>query len=322
LRRSTSLCEADLRKKTWGRIAGAFCVVAAFVAGPALAAPGLLGACASAQSGTVAVVVDFGTVPGGPGGGPVVRCVSPGSPNTGAQALADAGFRVRYGPSGLLCAINDYPATGCGERTDSRQYKYWAYWRKSVEQPAAWTYASIGPASARVEPGDVEGWRFVDGNGSPTDPQPRSTPDQVALCGVTAPPAPPPGGPSPSPPGGGGSGGSGSSSSSPGAGPTGPAGESSPPSTDATGLPVGDPSTGTTPVPDASVLGQALDGPGSAGVGEGAALDESAAAAVQEDAADAGTSGGVPWGPLLLAVVIVALGVGAFAKFRTSAPDP
>lgn len=299
------------------RVAGALCIVAALVAGPAMAVPSLTGACASAGGGSVAVVVDFGGLPGGRND-VVVRCVAPGSPkSTGAQALADAGFSVRYDPSsGLLCGIDGYPSSGCGDRQGGgRQYKYWAYWRKGAGDPVAWTYASIGPASARVQAGDVEGWRYVEGAGSPSDPAPRMAPDQAALCGVSppAPPAPPPGGPGPAPSGGGGSGGAAPSVASP---PTAPAGEA-PPATDAgAGT---DPATPTdTPVPpDASVLGVSVDGAAPDGGGDGSdGASELAATPAGEP------TGGPPWPAIALAAVIVVLGAGAFVKFRATTPEP
>jgi hypothetical protein len=183
------------------RIFAAFAVIAAVVVGPSLVAPAVFDACASAQPSTVAVVVDFGAVGGSPDVVDV-RCVAPaGSPrNNGAQALVDAGFRPRYDPgSGLLCAINGVPASGCGERTAEGRYRYWSYWRKSADQATEWRYAAIGPAQARVQGGDVEGWRFVEAAAGPQDPQPRRIPDQAALCGPppSAVPLPPPPAPTP-----------------------------------------------------------------------------------------------------------------------------
>ena len=42
---------------------------------------------------------------------------------------ARAGGKVlTFGTSGLLCAIDGYPAGGCGDRTGQGGYHYWSYW--------------------------------------------------------------------------------------------------------------------------------------------------------------------------------------------------
>lgn len=139
--------------------------------------------CAEAAAGpSVAMVVDFGDVGGVHPFGVVTRCVPIGDRTTGAQALIAAGFELRLGPGGMVCAINGYPATGCGEQTGGRQYLYWSYWRADAST-SGWDYSSIGPGGARVADGDIEGWRFVDGSGRPSDPQPGHAPDHVAICG-------------------------------------------------------------------------------------------------------------------------------------------
>jgi hypothetical protein len=141
--------------------------------------------CAEAAEGSsVALVVDFGDVEGqgAPPGGVAARCVPATDRMTGAQVLIDAGYSIRPGPGGMVCAINGYPSEGCGERIGERQYLYWSYWRADAGN-TEWTYSSIGATGARVGDGDVEGWRFVDGTGRPSDPQPRRAADHVGICG-------------------------------------------------------------------------------------------------------------------------------------------
>ncbi|MEU2790278.1 SCO2322 family protein [Streptomyces sp. NPDC007100] len=86
--------------------------------------------CAStpAKSGTkrVALVLDFGTAQDAPDGEkpPSVRthCVQLPPEATTAEALAKAAPPLRYGTSGLLCAIAGYPRRGCAEAvTDSSE---------------------------------------------------------------------------------------------------------------------------------------------------------------------------------------------------------
>jgi len=166
-------------------VAHALVAIAAFVivlAAPLPFVPGPFGSmCAEAAAGpSAAVVVDFGDVDGNDAS-PLASCVPLSNRTTGAEALVAAGYRLRI-ENGLVCAINGYPANGCGERIGQRQYLYWSYWRADAGTNA-WTYSSIGPGGARVADRDVEGWRFVDGIGSPNDPQPRLAPDHLAVCG-------------------------------------------------------------------------------------------------------------------------------------------
>ena len=122
----------------------------------------------------VPIVVDFG----GRDAKVLVTCIVTKSGDTGAQVLeAQApllGYSVpRYDASGsgLLCAIDGYPASGCGTESGNH-YAYWAYWHGGGKR---WQYASDGPGEWTVSKGDVEGWRFEpDGSASPADPPPRA----------------------------------------------------------------------------------------------------------------------------------------------------
>jgi len=146
------------------------------VAGP-VATP----ACA-AGSIPVAVVVDFSGV-----AATTSTCVAASSRDTGATALA-ARARVlgrpapRYSASGLLCAIDGYPADGCGVR-DGGSYAYWAYYLGRGDR---WEYANGGPAGRRISATTSEGWRWHPaGTGTAADPVPRAAADSAALCRPT-----------------------------------------------------------------------------------------------------------------------------------------
>ena len=126
----------------------------------------------------VPIVVDFG----GPGDKVLVSCLATHSGDTGAQLLqqqaSQLGYALpRYNESGLLCAIDGYPANGCGQQVGN-QYAYWSYWHGG----RSWQYANVGPGQWVVLKGDVEGWRFQPGGGaSPSDPPPRAAPGATQL---------------------------------------------------------------------------------------------------------------------------------------------
>jgi hypothetical protein len=164
-------------------------LVVALVAMPLGAVPfgasaGTCAVAAPAGHQRIAVVVDGGTVPGGPSG---VRsiCVTVPGDATGADALAAAVGSIRWDPSGLLCGIDGVPAAGCGERTD-QGYRYWAYFTSSG---GSWRHSSIGPSFRRADPSVVEGWRYVQGSGGPSDPPPRGSATASTIC--PAEPSPP-----------------------------------------------------------------------------------------------------------------------------------
>jgi len=125
-----------------------------------------------------AVVADFGGVHGKV----LVTCVLVKPGESGAQVLqaqaAVLGYpSPRYAESGLLCAIDGYPTSGCGTQSGAH-YAYWSYWHGGKR----WQYASGGPGAWRVSEGDVEGWRFQpDGSATPADPPPRAASSAAAL---------------------------------------------------------------------------------------------------------------------------------------------
>ena len=74
----------------------------------------------------VVIVVDPGDA-----GSPSSACLVVPAGTTGSQALsrraAELGRTVpRYGGSGLLCALDGHPTSGCGDR-NAGGYLYWAY---------------------------------------------------------------------------------------------------------------------------------------------------------------------------------------------------
>src|SRR6202042_769640 len=154
---------ARARVLLWGLFVGAAAAVLAPV-GPGALIP-LKMAIASADSvGNdvyVAVVVDFGS---GSATTTVSKCVPVASNGHDADALAAAvgTDNVAYASSGLLWAIDNYPANGVqnwGVRVGSGDYDYWSYWHGAT---GTWVYANDGPGEQPVSSpaDDVEGWRF------------------------------------------------------------------------------------------------------------------------------------------------------------------
>ncbi|WP_405648688.1 SCO2322 family protein [Streptomyces uncialis] len=68
----------------------------------------------------VALVVDFGTRADATGGenppAPRTACARVAEDATSAEALASVAEPLRYDSNALLCAIDGYPRTGCGEQ--------------------------------------------------------------------------------------------------------------------------------------------------------------------------------------------------------------
>jgi hypothetical protein len=267
----------------------------------------------------VAIVVD----PGPGAGGPSATCLVVARGTTGSQLLAERAAalgvaRPRYADSGLLCAFDGYPATGCGERT-ADGYRYWAYFSGTS---GSWVYGSGNPFLRRLADGDVEGWRFVDGTGTGQDPPPRLSPSGL-FPPLVAPAPPPAPAPAPAPvPGGG-------VPTAPAAGspgPTPPAGGSgadptgSAPAAAGTGPSDAVPSTASAASAGiADGAGEGRDGSSaSAGTDDGEGSDP----ASSELAADVAVSSSSPAGPIgavVAGVVIVVLVVAAVRRARAGA---
>ncbi len=157
--------------------------------------PSVPGVCTSVGladgASRVALVIDYGDVAGSPGRVDTY-CVGVEGRVTGFDLLAAAGLPFRTNASGLVCGIGGFPgAPECGDTTDGG-YRYWAYFRGGDD----WAYRSVGPGSSYPSDGMVEGWRFVQGKGNPTDPPPRHAPGFATVCAAapptTAPPTTPP----------------------------------------------------------------------------------------------------------------------------------
>lgn len=183
----------------WGLFVGAAAAALA-PAGPGALIPLKLAVASADSVGNdvyVAVVVDFGS---GSSMSTVSKCVPVASSADDADALAAAvgSSNVAYANSGLLCAIDNYPANGvqnCGDSDGAGDYDYWSYWHGST---GSWVYASDGPAeqSASNPANDVEGWRFqVDEPANQSDPQPSATPSYSQICNAST-EVPPPQSPS------------------------------------------------------------------------------------------------------------------------------
>jgi uncharacterized membrane protein YgcG len=116
--------------------------------------------------------------------------VTPGTSDL--QALAAAGDSATQNDSGLICAIDDYPADGLQNclATSGSDYFYWSYWEGDPSTDT-WTYAEVGPASHTVSSGQtyVQGWRYEDpGPDTPSATKPSITPAAAfaqACPGVT-----------------------------------------------------------------------------------------------------------------------------------------
>lgn len=88
--------------------------------------PKFAAACADVEAGSgskrVAVRIDFGTRADAPDGekkdppAPRTRCARVPENATAAEALAKAATPLRYSSDSMLCAIDHYPARGCGEQ--------------------------------------------------------------------------------------------------------------------------------------------------------------------------------------------------------------
>lgn len=170
----------------WGLFIGGAAAVLAPV-GPGALVP-LKMAIASADSvGNdvyVAVVVDFG---GASSMSTVSKCVPVPSNDHDADALAAAvgSGNVAYNNSGLLCAIDNYPADGvqnCGQSVGAGNYDYWSYWHGAT---GSWVYANNGPSEQSVSSpaNDVVGLKFqTDEPATPSDPPPGPAPAYGQIC--------------------------------------------------------------------------------------------------------------------------------------------
>ncbi|MFJ4848349.1 MULTISPECIES: hypothetical protein [unclassified Streptomyces] len=150
------------------RVSAALAVCAGAAAGllwPAAAPAAAAGGC----SGVLVVVEDRG-VPDAPY---TSRTGCAPSPQSGIQALQQAGFSVRLGSGpyggGFVCALDGAPGTGCGAVDKDT---YWSYWYM-LPGTSTWVYGAAGPAGRTPAKGGIDAWVWQD-SGANEPPSPRS----------------------------------------------------------------------------------------------------------------------------------------------------
>ncbi len=145
--------------------------------------PGFISAVAAGAQ-TIAVVIQFSS-----GQSPRVLCVNETSSVSSIRALSDAlaanGMAgPTFAPTGLLCSLNNSPASGCGVQT-SEGYQYWSYF---LGDGSGWHYSNQGPGTHGATPQVSEGWRFQNaGTGNGSDAPPDISPVSTQLCPAPAP---------------------------------------------------------------------------------------------------------------------------------------
>jgi hypothetical protein len=98
----------------------------------------------------------------------VTACVSFGEPEiTGLELLSRAGVAVLAqsgGGGSAVCKLDgegcDYPAEDCFCKCKGAECVYWAYQHLRGGQ---WSYAQTGAATAKIRPGEVDGWAWGPG---------------------------------------------------------------------------------------------------------------------------------------------------------------
>ncbi|WP_296137164.1 hypothetical protein [uncultured Tessaracoccus sp.] len=78
------------------------------------------------------------------------QCV--GTPQTGEDALKQAGVTIEHDDGGLICALDGRPDP-CPAEFDG---SFWNYWHTTPGK--AWTFSDKGAADSHPEPGSIEGW--------------------------------------------------------------------------------------------------------------------------------------------------------------------
>jgi hypothetical protein len=127
----------------------------------------LLPAPATAAKACVGVIVDARLA----GGGVSTGCAL-GDPDSGLDALVDAGYSYAFAPRypGLVCSINGTPE--CAKMTTTDHWSYW--YREPGER--TWVYSSVGAGAHDPEPGSTEAWVWQDGG--------RQQPPDIALSTI------------------------------------------------------------------------------------------------------------------------------------------
>lgn len=139
------------------------------------------------QSNQVGLMIDFGDHQ-------ITRCIEfSESEISGYEVLQRAGLNLAVNfDSGMGAGICSIDGQGCP--VDScltcNVPNYWSYWHLSGE---SWTYSQQGASSYSVQHGDVEGWRWGDGD------SPSVVPFDQICAAPTNTPAPPTETPQPEP---------------------------------------------------------------------------------------------------------------------------
>ncbi|MFG2947584.1 SCO2322 family protein [Streptomyces adustus] len=87
----------------------------------------------------------------------------------------------RRAAAALLLAVL-LPLLGAAGQAQATGYRYWSFWDRTG---GGWTYATQGPATARPDDGDVQGFRFAVSADSQDASRPRGTADFATICAKT-----------------------------------------------------------------------------------------------------------------------------------------
>ncbi|WP_158884376.1 hypothetical protein [Amycolatopsis anabasis] len=134
----------------------------------------------------VTVVVDFQDL----GGDVLIRC-APGDPETGLEAVQNAGIEItgtdRWG-LGFVCRLEGKPGPDAEPCIDTPPNEaHWGYWHAS--NGGSWRPSQYGLQNRNPPAGSFEGWSFSRNHTAGSNPAPRIAP--VRPGQPVAPPPPP-----------------------------------------------------------------------------------------------------------------------------------
>lgn len=116
--------------------------------------------------------------------GPVsADCTKVPDGSTGYDVLRAAGHTVGFRQDGLICTIDNRPASGCSATDDTH---FWAYFHRAPKS-SSWTMSNEGATTYKPANGTTEGWVWRNGGNATPDNVPYST-----ICPQTASPSPKP----------------------------------------------------------------------------------------------------------------------------------
>ncbi len=313
-----------------------FARTALFVVGSLLLGPLALGPAGTAEAASgqvcMGIVIDDGPDTQSGWSPDAVQGADVASGTSDLQALSGAGDPPTQNSSGLVCAINNFPADGLESclSTSGGLFYYWSYW-EGDPYTNIWTYANVGPMSHTVSSGQtyVEGWRYQDpgaDNASAAKPSVTPTAAFAQACpGVAPVPSGGAGGGAGGGSGGGDAAGAGSPapSESPSVPATTPATTTAPPSTPATRVPseggvatTAHPGSGARSTPAASHTTTTATTTGGAAP-KSVAKSTGSKAALASSTQHGASGGGDPVLPIVLvAGVILLLGGLAWWRWR------